>query len=182
MDNKTFFKTRKGAAIVMAVLILFSCWLGANRSLGKLYRNVENAFDVAQSAADVSIAECLNERRTYARDLLTVAGRYLAASDSTVKAVSKAVDSLEKANSISKKYEANVDLTEAAANLYDALLKKSLSSNDEMLVKKTYQNFKSLNDQMSHAAYNVLATEYNTVFKASPLSGISGRKQAELFQ
>ena len=182
MDNKTFFKTRKGAAIVMAVLILFSCWLGANRSLGKLYRNVEDAFAVAQSAADVSIEGCLNERKTYARDLLTVAGRYLAASDSNVKALTKAVDSLEKATTIAKKYDANVEMTSAAANLYDALLPKSLTSNDEMLVKKTYQNFKSLNDQMSHAAYNVLATEYNTVFKASPLSGISGQKKADLFQ
>ncbi len=182
MDNKTFFKTRKGAAIVMAVLILFSCWLGANRSLGKLYRNVENAFDVAQSAADVSIESCLNERRTYARDLLTVAGRVLPSSDSAVKALTKAVEKLEKADTISEKYDANVEMTSSAADLYDALLKKGLSSNDEMLVKKTYQNFKSLNDQMSHAAYNVLATEYNTVFKASPLSGISGRKQAELFQ
>lgn len=182
MDNKSFFKSRKGAAIVMAVLILFSCWLGSNRSLGKLAKNVDDAFYTATSAADVSIEDCLAERREYARELVTVAGRYLASSDSAVKNVTKAVEDLEKAKTVAKKFDANVELTDAAANLYDALLKKSLSSNDEMLVKKTYQNFRSLNDQISHAAYNTLANEYNAVFKDSPLSGISGQKKADLFQ
>lgn len=180
MENKPFFKTRKGAAIVMAVLILFSCWLGSSKSLGKLARNVENAFVTATSDADVSIEDCLTERREYARNLVTVAGRYLAASDAS--AVTKAVEALEKAKTVSAKYDANVVLSDAAANLYDALLKANLSSNDEMLVKKTYQNFKSLNDQISHAAYNVLATKYNTIYQDSPLSGISGQKKAELFQ
>ena len=63
MDNKSFFKSRKGAAIIMAVLILFSCWLGSNRSLGKLAKKVDDACYTATSAADVSIEDCLAERR-----------------------------------------------------------------------------------------------------------------------
>ena len=62
----------------------------------------------------------------------------------------------------------------------DSALPQAL--NPQLDPKKTFQNFKSLNDQISHAAYNSLANEYNAVFKASPLSGISGQKKADLFQ
>lgn len=182
MEKRPFYKTRKGAACVMVVLILLSCWIGSSRSLGKLYRNAEAAFGTAQSAADVSIEDCLTQRKEYARNLMTVGNRVLSATDKTLKATDKAVTLLEKAKSIGEKYDANVQLTDACANLYDALLKKGLDSTDEMLVKKTFQNFKSLNDQISHASYNELARKYNDVLRTSPLSVISGQKPAELFQ
>lgn len=182
MDKKAFLKTRKGAAVIMVVLILFACFLGSSRSLGKLYKNVEQAFVEGTGASDVSILDCLAERAEYARNLVTVADRYLSSSDDASKAVTKAVEKLEKASGVSNLFDANVELTDKVATLYSKLEGAKLTDSDLLLVKKVYQNFKSLNDQISHADYNAVANEYNRVFKDSPLSFLSGQRKADLFQ
>ncbi|MBE6037022.1 MAG: hypothetical protein E7223_05365 [Clostridiales bacterium] len=174
----TFLKSRKGACLVMILLVVLALFLGTVRSLGSRLDKVEAAFLNGVENDGFSIQNDLESRCEFAYNLTVVAGRYLSPADS--KDLLDAREALEAARTVGEKYEANQTLEEAFWALDSKLQSTRLSDTDSRLVNALRADFRSAGDTISHDGYNELALEYNAAKAKAPLGFLA--KKAQLFQ
>lgn len=173
------------AMIVMVAAILFSIPLGFRRTMNGFYMELQNEFQNGEFNDGLSIQNDLNERIDLAYNFATVAKRYLDADDPAVTAILAARLALSEAVTPGEMYDANLALTAASSDLYEALEGIELSEKDDAYRRSIYNDMASRNDTISHDPYNRLAYEYNQKlndFPADLLSDLIGISQAELFQ
>jgi hypothetical protein len=179
-------KTGRSLAVtVMVACVLFSVWLGARLSFGRLYAQVEMVFTAGAEGDGLGISNDLKERITLSYDFVTVARRYLPADDATIGLVLSARDVLIAAKSIPDKYRANVRLTDALASLYQKMGTLVLGDTDAKYRANIYNNLMSRNDTIRHDPYNRKALAYNqelTAFPANILRVLTFAKAAPLFE
>ena len=174
----TFLKSRKGACILMVLLVVIALLIGTPRSLNAKLKTVEAAFANGVENDGFSIQNDLLSRAEFAYNLTVVAGRYLSPADDD--ALLKARDALTDARTIGEKYEANRSLEEAFWALDSKLQSAKLSDTDSRLVNALRADFRSAGDTISHDGYNDLALQYNQTRDKAPLGFLA--KKAELFQ
>ena len=174
----TFLKSRKGACLVMALLVVLALLVGTPRSLNAKLNKVEAAFENGVENDGFSIQNDLLARAEYAYNLTVVAGRYLSPADT--KALLDAREELLDADTVAQKFEANRALEEAFQTLDGKLKETKLSDTDSRLANALRADFRAAGDTISHDGYNMLAREYNDARSKAPLGFLA--KKAALFQ
>lgn len=177
-------KTRKGAALVLAVCVVCSTLYGSHRSLMGLYARAQSAFTQGVEGDGFSIENDLGRRAERSLDLATVARRYLPESDRALLGVVEARGALLDSRDPQEKYRANLRLTEAVEVLYGTLGGMELSEADKGYRQRIYADLSSINDIISHDGYNEIARAYNEIrgdFPANLLGGLTGVPTLTLF-
>lgn len=178
-------KNCKIAAAVLAAAIILSVPLGFKRTMSGFYNDLQNEYQNGEYNDGLSIQNDLDYRVELAYNLVTVAKRYLDADDPAVAALLDARQALDDANDPAEQYDANMKLTTASTDLYEALGKLELSEKDEKYRRSIYSDMTSRNDTIGNDPYNQLATEYNQKlerFPANLLAPLTGVEKAELFR
>lgn len=154
-------KNRKFAITICTIIIIFSIFSGARRSLSELVTETESAFIYGVNGDGKSIYHDLNTRAGLAYNLTSIAERYLGSSDSLVANVKTAAGNLESANRPAKCYDLNLKLTNAVNKLNNALLDENLSETDEKYRAGIMTDLESYDNIISHDGYNDLVRELN---------------------
>lgn len=178
-------KKCRAAIIVLAAAIILSIPLGFRRTMNGFYVELQNEYLSGEMKDGLSIQNDLNDRIELAYNFATVAKRYLDPDDPAVTALLEARLALSEASSPSEQYDANLELTAASTDLYEALGKLELSEKDENYRRSIYSDMNSRNDTISHDPYNQMAAGYNQKlerFPASLLARLTETPRAELFQ
>lgn len=177
-------KNPKVAAAILSVVILISIGIGSSRSLGAIADKATDVFNNGVSGDGFSIANDLNSRIYASVNLVTVAQKYLGETDPAIQKLLSAKTDLADAKTPSEKFDANLRLTEAAANLNEQLLSAPLSDKDISYRKGLMAELESYNIRMTRNEYNRLAEEYNALlghFPANVLSMVLGIRPLEVF-
>jgi LemA protein len=180
-----FWRDSRFAAIVMALLIVSGSLLGAGKSLRGLKNAADAAFYSGVGSSGFSIQRDLDERVISATNLITVARRYLPESDGALQSFVKARDDLAGANGIREKFDANVKLSAAAADLVSRAEREPLDDRDAAYLRSIPVDMQSRNDTISRDGYNDFAAQYNDTlsrFPANFFAAVLGIGKAELFR
>ena len=178
-------KNCKIAMAVLAAAIVVSVPLGFKRTMSGFYNDLQKVYQNGEYNDGLSIQNDLDYRVELAYNFATVAKRYLDADDPAVTALLDARQALDDADAPAEQYDANMKLTTASTDLYEALGKLELSEKDENYRRSIYSDMTSRNDTIGNDPYNQLAIEYNQKlerFPASLLAPLTGVEKAELFR
>ena len=169
------------ARIVLAVAIIASLILGGGNALLDQRTAAESRF----YANSESISAELNEMRSNAAVLASIAGKYDAADKAFITALNDAVSSLDSAEHISDKHHASLKLDTAVENVYSNLTGLKLGDMDAQDARYAYKNFSSAQMRIEHDGYNDLAHQFNQdlgKFPAHLLGMLRGIKPLDLFR
>lgn len=169
------------ARIVLAVCIVLSLIFGGGGALMDLRNAAESQF----YANSESISAELNEMRSNAVVLSSIAAKYDTADKTLITALNDAVSSLDSAEHISGKHQASLKLDTAAENVYSNLTGLKLGDMDAQDARYAYKNFSSAQMRIEHDGYNGLASEFNQTlarFPANLLGMLRGIDPLALFQ
>ena len=173
------------AAVVMAVLIVLSLFLGGGRSLRSLRGDVEEIFWNGEDGDGICVASDLSKNRDDARNLLTVAREYDLPGD-VLGALEDAVAAADAAGrDMAALHAAGTEISRAVTDVYEALGRLSLSERDESYRQDLYHSVMARCDTMRRDAYNVQAQAFNEVldgFPAGLLASIASVAPAPLFR
>ncbi len=154
-------KSPRLAAVIMIAMIALAVVIGGGRSLRSLRAGVEDIFWNGMAGDGIGVASDLSRNRSDAYNLLSVARGYpvdsalLASLEEAVAAFDAAGDDIEAL------FDANAQMTDAVAGLYEALGRQQLSERDEGYRQSLYYNIQARNDTMSRDGYNTAALEFN---------------------
>lgn len=169
------------ARIVLAVCIVLSLIFGGGGALMDLRTAAESQF----YANSESISAELNEMRSNAVVLASIAAKYDTADKTLITALNDAVSSLDSAEHISGKHQASLKLDAAVENVYSNLTSLKLGDMDAQDARYAYKNFSSAQMRIEHDGYNGLASEFNQTlarFPANLLGMLRGIDPLALFQ
>ena len=158
----TFLKSRKGAWIVCAAVILFSVLFGSHRSLSSEMEKISAGFtngvyDEASEYMRPSITEQLSERCACALNLETVGSKYYEAASETAalrSARNQLLDLLSAGAGPSALYEADLQMDIAFSDLYTSLSGGDIAAEDSTRIVDDL-------DRMTSAAYVIEKSGYN---------------------
>lgn len=172
----TFFKSRKGAAAVLAVAVIGSTIFGAHRSLTAVAAGVQ--------AQGTQVEQDLQSRAGIGANLYTVAGRYLDSSDADLTALDSALTVLF-GNVTDQKAQ------DAMLAALDRVMEKlewaeDLSEKDRGYLSGFQTQLDSIAFTISHAPYTVAAAEFNNetlgTFPASLLKTVAGVDELPVYR
>lgn len=169
------------ARIVLAAAIVVSLVFGGGGAL--MDRRV--SLDAQFNASSESIGAELQEMRSNAAVLVSIASKYDAANQTFISDLNAAVSALDEAGDPSAKYQASLKLDSAIENLYSNLTGLKLNDMDAQDARYAYKNFTSAQLRISHDSYNELAAEFNKdlgKFPAGLLGALRGVSPLSLFQ
>ena len=176
-----FSENRPVAWCVLAAAVILALIFGGGGALMDSRTALENQF----SAPSESIAAELNEMRSNAAVLVSIANKYDTASEKHIGALNDAIAALDSAADPAAKYQASLTLDLAVENVYSNLSGLKLGDVDAQDIRYAYKNFTSAQLRISHDSYNTLAAEFNqklSRFPAGLLGGLRGVKPLGLFQ
>lgn len=180
-------KGRKNRAVAIALTVLMvagSIPLGVNRTESREASAALSVFYNGENQDGYGVQYDLEQRMATAANLLTVAGRYMEADDPALTALRTARQELMQADSVAKKYDANVRLSDAAATVLSRLENMELSESDKKYPAEFETDLAAAQDRIARSPYNRLAQEYNSGLSQFPvdlLRGIAGVEELELF-
>lgn len=169
------------ARIVLAAAIVVALVFGGGGALMDRRIALETQFN----ASSESIAAELNEMRSNAAVLVSIANKYDTASQTFISDLNTAITALDEAKEIEEKYQASLKLDSAVENLYSNLSGLKLGDVDVQDVRYSYKNFTSAQLRITHDAYNDLAAQFNqdlAKFPANLLGSLRGVRPLGLFQ
>ena len=169
------------ARIVLAACIIFALIFGGGGAL----MDQRTAAEALFFANAESISAELNEMRSNAVVLSSIAAKYDAANETFISDLNGAVALLDEANEISAKHAASLKLDSAVENLYSNLTGLKLGDMDAQDARYAYKNFSSAQMRIEHDGYNESASAFNkelSGFPASLLGALRGVRALELFQ
>lgn len=160
-EEKTFVKEKKSldpriALTIMIVMVCCALCIGANKAWKKNRVSVDAAY--------IAWEDNLQQRVETAYNLLTVAGRYLPATDAQVSTVREALKAMESADATSRANAGESFVTDAQALLSSLASNPSVQSDsrDNMYVTLMLpQAVEQCSNNAAKAAYNAAAQSYN---------------------
>lgn len=166
-----FLKTRKAAALILAVSVVFGTLYGSHRSLKSRGGRI--------TAQNELVMKDLQTRRNVCANLYTVAGRYLSGG--------KEVEELSRLlGEDAKGAEASAALNTAARAVMEALSSQSLTQEDARYLSGFRAQLDSLESTISRDRYNKLAEEYNEkvlgAFPARWLGSLTGIRELPVYR
>lgn len=175
-------------ALVMAGMILVSVPFGANRSLNRLREETRDEAYYYDSTG-YAIYEGLEKQQAAARNLITVAERYVESNpglDPYLDELTYRADFCEKFYDPGdpKEAESYGLLVEAARGLSGQLEGIRLNEKDEKYPRQLIAEIESEQDKLERSSYNDEAREFNetlTRFPASLLGELTGVKELGVF-
>ena len=177
-----FLKSHRGAVLLSVLLVILSILFGFRRSVTAARAQVEALF--YDGGSGYSIQAGLDERCAVARNLLTVASRYLSGEDTAD--VSAAVRMLEQADDPAEKYEWNQALGWAAEELLATLEDCDLTERDAAYVQGFRADLTGLANTIRRDSYNQQAGQFNRevlgAFPANLLKHITFVREVPLFR
>ncbi len=182
--KRSFFKKRATACVLTALMVAVSIPLGVHCTQTRAAEQVTALFYEGTNGDGYGIQYDLEQRLGTAANLLTVAQRYLEADDPDLQALSTARENLSQAANIRDKYDANVQLSDAAATMISRLKNEALSETDSQYVTQFETDLAAAQDRIARSSYNQEAQAYNNSlddFPVSWLRGIAGVEELELF-
>ena len=169
------------ARIVLAAVIVFSLVFGGGGAL--MDRRI--AAEAQFNADSESISAELNEMRSNAVVLSSIAAKYKTADQTFISDLNAAVALLDEAKDVSSKHAASLKLDSAVENVYSNLTGLQLGEMDAQDARYAYKNFTSAQLRIEHDGYNALAEEFNRDldrFPANLLGALRGVKPLGLFR
>ena len=169
------------ARIVLAAAIVVSLIFGGGGAL----MDQRTAAEAQFYANSESISAELNEMRSNAVVLASIAAKYDTANQSFISDLNGAVALLDEAADVSSKRQASLKLDSAVENLYSNLTGLTLGDMDAQDARYAYKNFSSAQLRIEHDGYNALASEFNSDlarFPANLLGALRGVEALDLFQ
>lgn len=169
------------ARIVLAVCIVFSLIFGGGGALMDMRTAAESQF----YSNSESISAELNEMRSNAVVLVSIANKYDTADKTFISDLNAAVALLDEAADVSSKHQASLKLDAAVENVYSNLTGLKLGEMDAQDARYAYKNFSSAQMRIEHDGYNELAAQFNqelAKFPANLLGALRGVDPLGLFQ
>ena len=169
------------ARIVLAAAIVVSLVFGGGGAL----MDKRTAAEAQFYASSESISAELNEMRSNAVVLASIANKYDTADKAFITELNDAVASLDSAEHISGKHSASLKLDSAVENVYSNLTGLKLGDMDAQDARYAYKNFSSAQMRIEHDGYNDLAHQFNQdlgKFPAHLLGMLRGIKPLDLFR
>lgn len=169
------------ARIVLVAAIILALVFGGGGAL--MDRRV--ATEAQFYANSESISAELNEMRSNAAVLASIAAKYDSANQSFISDLNAAVALLDESKDVDAKYQASLKLDSAVENVYSNLTGLKLGDMDAQDARYAYKNFSSAQMRIEHDGYNALAAEFNSElrkFPANLLGVLRGVKPLSLFQ
>lgn len=171
------------AALVTAIVMIFSVIFGGVHSVNRLYNKVEDIFVSGESGDGVSVSKDITKNREDAKNLITIGAKYLPSDDLNLDLLNQAT--AQESKDLTYLFSQNTDISAAAKGVYDALGTRSLSETDEKYRQKLFANIESRNRTMANDAYNKTANDFNQAvshFPASAWARLSGKNHAPMFR
>lgn len=169
------------ARIVLVVCIVLSLIFGGGGALN----DRKNALEAQFNANSESISAELNEMRSNAVVLVSIANKYDSANQTHISDLNAAVSLLDEATDVSSKHQASLKLDSAVENVYSNLTGLKLNDMDAQDARYAYKNFSSAQMRIEHDSYNELAHQFNQdlgKFPAYLLGMLRGVKPLRLFR
>ena len=169
------------ARIALAACIVFALIFGGGGAL----KDARGAAEAQFFANSESISAELNEMRSNAVVLSSIAAKYNTANQSFISELNGAVALLDESKEISSKHAASLKLDSAVENLYSNLTGLKLNDMDAQDARYAYKNFSSAQMRIEHDGYNESASAFNKTlsgFPASLLGALRGVRALDLFQ
>ena len=179
----SFLKKRATVCVITALMVAVSIPLGVHCTETRAADQVTALF-YEGTGGGYGIQYDLEQRMGTAANLLTVAQRYLEAGDSDLQALSSARERLSQAATIGDKYDANVQLSDAAATMISRLKGEALTETDSQYVTQFETDLAAAQDRIARSSYNQQAQAYNNSLQSFPvnwLRTIAGVEELELF-
>lgn len=171
---------RKGytvGAAFMAAAIVISIPMGAKSSFKDLRREAES--DYYYDNTGYAIYEGIDKREEAAKNLITVANKYVEANPS----LDPYIDELEYRVKYSqnmysyqcgvKEVEANALMGQAAEDLYEQLEKIELAEKDAKYPAQLIAEMRSEQDKLERSSYNDGAREFNSKLNKYPMKALN---------
>jgi len=150
---------RKVAVVITVIVMILATLFGSHRSLVAKAAPIEEYF--VNGADGYSIQRDLDAREALAKNLQTVANRYLSANAEAMTELNDAINTMDRANTIQEKSNANQKLTAATEHVYLELEGYPLSAADNKYRTQIKTDLASYNQIISHDKYNEMVVEYN---------------------
>ena len=169
------------ARIVLAAVIVLSLVFGGGGAL--MDRRI--AAEAQFNADSESISAELNEMRSNAVVLCSIAAKYKTANQTFISDLNAAVALLDEAKDVSSRHQASLKLDSAVENVYSNLTGLQLGDMDAQDARYAYKNFTSAQLRIEHDGYNALAEEFNRDlgrFPANLLGALRGVRPLGLFR
>lgn len=176
-----FSENRQIACIVLVLAVAASLVFGGGGALKEWRSEVVRQFE----ASGESISAELQEMRSNAATLVSIAREYEDANQAYIDEMDAALNALTDAESVHDKYQASIRLSDAVEDCYSDLSGLTLSDMDAQDARYKYKNFTSAQLRISHDGYNEQAAGFNQAlsrFPASLLGGLIGLEPLGLFQ
>jgi len=183
------WKTRRGAAIVLAAAVLFGVWFGSGRSLNGLRGDAVALFERGEDGDGVGVKSDLEYRRTVCINLYTVACRYLDPEEAAMQYLDGAIhmadpDGDRHGDLLPASVYIRMD--EKAEGLLDALAGEQVSEKDDQYLTGFAAELESIRGVIRHDPYTAAAQEFNeevlTAFPASFLRVLTGVEELPVYQ
>lgn len=154
-------KKMRIAVCVLLAAVLVSTYVSARNGLSEVLDSVELAFIEGTDGSGYSIYTDLQSRAALARNLKTVALRYLDENAACIRTLDAAADQLEGEQDPERAYSANVALDAATAEVNAELETLALSDTDESYRIGIMTDLESYNATISHDGYNEYVKSVN---------------------
>ena len=180
----SFFKSRKGGAVVLAAAVLFGAFFGSHRSLAAVRNDTWNVCVNGANGDGRSVSNDLFTRFNTASNLCSVAERYPDAPGVREQAERLQTFLMDPIAPEEAERYGTID-TEARA-LIEKLEAAQLSEQDAKYVSGFRAQLDSLEFTIAHDPYNNLAEEFNTRvlggFPASLIGPLTGVKELPIYR
>lgn len=177
-------QSRKFAFLATILMIVAAIYLGGLRSLYALRSTAEEYYYVGSERSN-SVVSYLEAEVSTARNLLTVAARYIPEDDSGALKLEDVAYELDSELYINPSLAAqkSENLKQEFTLLADRLDNMTLSDSDSDYVRSLRSSMNSRQNQIAGNPYNEAAQKYNDAiqqFPANLLSEITGAKPLDL--
>lgn len=162
------------ARLIAALMVVIAIFFGTRSSLMSMRNEALEYFtdgDPAKSL-DYGIVYDLEQRVVHAKNVVTIAKRYISSSDAFIKNIETDCEHIEKATEPNKLYKYNEELEKDVYALIDYIdgMKIDLNETDAEYIVEAYVNFESDNQRIGHSEYNNKAKEFNAILSTFPTS------------
>ena len=178
-------KNRQFAIFAMILLIAAGTLIGSHNDLVGMRSKASDIFILGARGDGIGIQGDLRERGDVAHNMVSLALKYLPASNAVIENVLLAGETMSKASTVKEKAAADRKLATAVRDLYDVLSSMELSEQDAKYPQRLYTDFRSRGDTISHDPYNGAAADFNRTLSAFPaglLGKLTGVRPLELFE
>ncbi len=181
-NRMDFFLTRKGAAQVMALVIILTIFIGPMRTVGSSFNSLCDAFYTSGG-----IGQEVSVQLAAAKDIITLSEEKLGADNIQFKELKRVAEEAEaKMNANSSDFNAvnsaGQNLDKAAEMVYTELNRADLSSEEIAALQKLIAGSRYLVTQEQIDTFNRMAEEYNAKRTASILGRFSGTPVIEYIE